>query len=917
MTDQNKEQELIEQLGSDKRSLRIQAIGTLTRVGNSKTALEAVRNLMNSTDREESFFASQAAAKIAQRLAPKNSVYQESASKVDYSDIHNLTPKNFLECPKSDAQSLLSIIRRHANEIPEEVLPSVGVFLGKYGDVNDAPFISNYLMHNSSNMTLPYISAAERINPVILTPVLPNLLASEESLVRSRAVMALRKIDSTEAERHFLRLLSSKAAEDRLAAIEISFLFPFERVKDYLTALLAEENDPDVLKASATILASNPSKDIALKILDILESLPPEPRKRVTVIFNIVSASIASSGVLPAKEATPEALVKAWKEQRLENFLNDLEIQLSTSTGPKRDAIVSWLEKNRSIPRVKEFIEHLAINPQTEDVYQRLTGQNLADTLSLPSVDNLLNQHAGAAQRVAAAQAKSQNIQSQKRKAQQSVLPAEQQEVNQVSQPGPNSAEAQKNTSTARLSNAQGNQTPASLQQSQPINVITAATFSKAAIEEQTANTPDLTSLAETSQETTEEPQNISNHEDETALIEHYKNLELEDFMNEKSKIIEVSKDSSASVPVRVEALKALLRLSPDLKIKEPGKIALAEQDNKLKTAGFKILERVAPDYLKEHLHDLLLDEDAHIRVRAIRFGLKIDARKSIEALESLMQSEDQTTRSNAISCLALCPFENIYPILIKSLQKETHPLVAKQITSILVSNPANGILTTLDKLNIINENPNIEMVISQARNDLEEILSNLSPEEKQNFKDIKEVDLFTEQPQEDKPYSVENVRKINQKNKEQKAIEETPWLQRDGNQFKLLGVVFILLVSISVGLFFVQPPEDIDTQSKGASNFKQSGSKSSGKSTIPTTFRMNKPCTIKGNVVNKISDISIVVKHNEREVMVKFENSAAKDYEVGDTVSVTCVPYRENPSKVILAKGQKISMVKKGQGSN
>ena len=71
MSDQNKEQELIEQLSSDKRSLRIQAVVKLTRVGNSQAALAALSALAAKGDREEAFFISQAIAKITQKLEKK------------------------------------------------------------------------------------------------------------------------------------------------------------------------------------------------------------------------------------------------------------------------------------------------------------------------------------------------------------------------------------------------------------------------------------------------------------------------------------------------------------------------------------------------------------------------------------------------------------------------------------------------------------------------------------------------------------------------------------------------------------------------------------------------------------------------------------------------------------------------------
>mgnify|MGYP003290234733 FL=1 len=135
-----------------------------------------------------------------------------------------------------------------------------------------------------------------------------------------------------------------------------------------------------------------------------------------------------------------------------------------------------------------------------------------------------------------------------------------------------------------------------------------------------------------------------------------------------------------------------------------------------------------------------------------------------------MINSEDQNTRSNAISCFALCPFEEVYEILMRALINETHPLVAKQIIAIFTSNPDPVILSMLDKLCIVTKDPSLKLIISQARTELEETLSTLPADIKKS--NLQEIDVFEnnrEDGAEDKPYSVENVRKLtgnkNQKN--------------------------------------------------------------------------------------------------------------------------------------------------------
>lgn len=859
MSASNTEQEQIEQLSSDKRSLRIQAIVKLTRAGSTEAALQALTPLVTHGDREESFFATQAISKISQKLGINiETVLKNAQSSQSTENPANrvYTVKDFLEARPDTAPALLQFIRTRPNEIPEDALPSVGVFLGKFGDKSDTPFIQNYLKQHHDNLTLPYISAAEKIDPSMLPPVLPYLLASNESLVRSRAVMALRKIDQIEAERHFLNLLASKQAENRLAALEISFLFPFDRVKDYILALLSEEKDLDVFKACATVLASNPSQEIALRILDTVESLPANQRKPATTIFNIVSAAITSAKVLPPEKATPQALVNSWKEQRLQNFLNDLEIQLSTTTGSRREAVIGWIEKNRNMPQVSDFIEHLAVNPQTEDVYQRLTNQNSADNLLLPNIDSIISQ---------SEQAKSATpIKALEKKEHYST----------------NSTE-------------------------------TTVTEPEVTPEEAQANAP----LPDISQES-EQPVETQEVNDEKAQINYLKNLEINEFPAEKNKIIELAESSFTSVPLRAEALNTLLRLSPNVKIKPYGIKALGEDDGKLRAAGFKILERVAPDVLKEQLSDLLLSNDTNLRVRAIRFGLKVDRVNAIAALEKLVSSQDQNTRSNAMSCLALCPFEEVYVILMRALINETHPLIAKQITAIFISNPDPVILKMLDKLSVVTKNPSLEMVISQARTELEETLSTLPADMKTS--NLQEIDIFEknlDSNNEDKPYSVENVRKLT-KNKKNNTTQDGPksgfyailaWLF-ENPAISISCILGILLIVLAFAAF--SEKDGLNIKKYTQENRSKERALSGKGSKIPSSFRMNKPCTISGKITNIISEVSVVINHSGRDVMIKFKNNEVKNFRVGDTVSVTCTPYRENPSGVILSNGSKITKV-------
>lgn len=797
MTGQTAESELIAQLGSDKRSVRIQAIVKLTRAGQTEQALRALAPLLKSDDREIAFFASQAANKIAQKAGLNLQDFLEGPIANDSQNESDMpTPEVFLSPPKEKIAELLQIIRSGPERIPAKVLPAVGVFLSRHGDISDASFIEQQLLKDSSNLALPFMNAAENVASVILPRVLPSLLASREPLVRSKAVSALRRIDPEEAERHFSDLLASRDPEDRLAGLGIALLFPFDRVKGYLLSLLPEEQDSEVLTACQNVLATNPEIDTALSVLDSIDSVAAEQKVRLSLAFKTICKAIGFAGILPPEEATPENLIRLWKQQRLQSFLFDLEIQLACADAGRKKAIIDWIQKNRQHAKVVELIERLGKNPQTEDVYKAL---NSRPEKPAASQSEKKAQHAG---------------------------------------------------------NSDQNQL------------------------------------------------------DDADKIASLKAVEIDNFAENRSWVIQEATQGTAKI--RAEALNTLLRIRPDGKLKDLARNALNADDNEVRIAGFKMLERIDPDYLKEKVAGLLLETDPNLRVRAVRFGLKFEEKASIEALKNLLSSGEQNIRSNAINCLALCPFNLVFKMLMDQLDREDHPVIARQIANILLNNPSKTTLKALDSVTRTT-NPAVAMVISQARNDLFEIVSQMPPPSEFEIPESRS-DATT-----DKPYSVGNVREIARKNQNwkpsYKADNKTvqPVAKAEINWQMLLSgsVLLIFLGMLPIMLLSERnAPEPVNRKTVDQ-DYRVNERVKPVEVPVPAKFRMNRACSLSGTVEKIVSEESLVMLHETSQLMVKFEKPEAKPFKQGDRITVTVVPYRVNPHGIILSRGQKIAATK------
>jgi len=788
----NDENELIAQLASDKRSVKIQAIVKLTRVGKTELALKALLPLISSEDREISFFASQAATKISQKTGiSAETLSNQPESATEASVIKKLSRNDFLRAPAEKAPELLAIIRNSPERIADEAIPAVGVFLNRHGDSSDAIFLERILLKENSNLALPLISAAEAIAPGILPRVLPNLLASSEPLVRSRSISALRKIDPEEAERHFSDLLSSRNPENRLAGISISFLFPFERVKGYILSMLPDESDSEVMTACQTVLASNPDVDTALSILDSIDAVSAEQKSRLSLIFKTVCQAIATAGILPAENAAPEMLIKLWKKQRLEAFLYDLEIQLAFAEEKKKQSIILWIEKNREHPKVEDLLTRLKQNPQTEDLVKHLSARKRPEK-------------------------------------------------------------------------------PAGINPSQSAS----------------------TSI------------------NDLDKLEILKKLELESFKEHRAWIMAAAE--SGPTELRIESLNTLLKLHPQGKLIDLGKLAIEDGDASIRTAGFKILERLDPDFLKGKISSLLIENDPNLRVRAVRFGLKFKENECIEALRKLIRSNDQAVRSNAINCMAICPFQTIFPILMDQLDIEEHPVIARQIVSILLNNPSKQVLKSLDSITRTS-NPAMAMVISQARNDLFDLVAQMP--ESEHKEPVKAEQDFSQTVS--KPYSVSNVREIARKNQTwkpfYKATEEQKNKKASQTNWQMIisGAIVVMFFAMLPIMLLKEKKPSPEPREKASQDYRTSERVKPVSNNIPEKFRMNRPCSLSGVVEKIVSEQSLVMVHEGSQIMVKFDTPEVKGFSTGDQIEVTIVPYRVNPNGIILSKGHKIAATK------
>jgi hypothetical protein len=203
-------------------------------------------------------------------------------------------------------------------------------------------------------------------------------------------------------------------------------------------------------------------------------------------------------------------------------------------------------------------------------------------------------------------------------------------------------------------------------------------------------------------------------------------------------------------------------------------------------------------------------------------------------------------------------------------------------------------------------------MVVSQARNDLFEILASMPEEQEEALKPVIS--------EEAKPYSVENVRRLARDR--QKTWK--PGYKPDGEAEKkesfwaninwsmaISGLVVVIFLAM-LPYMLLSDRSDIDLRtSKQGKDWRADERKKFNRSGIPSKFRMNRPCSIAVKVEKITSDSSMVVKHEDRQIMLKFSKPEAESINPGTELVVTMVPYRVNPRGVIQARGLNLAVAK------
>jgi len=396
-----------------------------------------------------------------------------------------------------------------------------------------------------------------------------------------------------------------------------------------------------------------------------------------------------------------------------------------------------------------------------------------------------------------------------------------------------------------------------------------------------------------------------------------------------------------ASPTVRAAALNVLHRLDSSADdcttIAEAG---IGSGEPAVQVAAARLIEKFDPKRLIPLLPTLLGSQDGRLRARGIRIALQHDEKAALQALESMLGAPEPAIRANAVSCLFLFPVEKVTALLLKTLQKEDHSAIARQILVVLLSNPSMELLDKLDHLHS-RSNPSVAMTVAQARMDLFDIILKLgldgeaklpvkpppgpkafilrglgqssttpSPSGAGSEPETHEGKPFPAQKSDDKPYSVPQVRSAMRSRlsaEQQKASSET---KSSGATFGNLNA-WVLVAVVTASLAFmptlflqlVGTGGSVDSRPKAeAFDPRKEDQETIHHTEVPAGLRMNRMSRVTGKVKEVRPDGTLLFVFQEKTFML--ERVATVPLLVGnEDVDVEMLPYQILKDGTIVAE--------------
>ncbi len=373
---------LLEDLGSDTRSVRCDALRQLATQSGLAAVRAQIEPLAGDPDPEVSFLARQVldACTRQQRKGPATQ-FPTFASRLDLEErLFALPAAQFhqaiINCPTQARADLMAVLReRIANETDQQRLAAMLVAFRHWGEAGDEELLIPFLRSPAPMILIEVIGALERFAPKRLRESVVALLGSQHPSVQIRALRAMLKHDPRTGCAILERLFAAPNPAIRASATLQCLAIPFKLVKHYLFNLLSLENDPKVLERAAHVLYLNPAEETVYKLIEFADGAKPQKNQWCHAMLEKVLESIRLSGIMKdSVEQFSARIRRQVSERKTQTLLGACLDELAHADPLRRYEAVEALRDQAGIPEVRERLTALYQSETDPRVRGLLTG---------------------------------------------------------------------------------------------------------------------------------------------------------------------------------------------------------------------------------------------------------------------------------------------------------------------------------------------------------------------------------------------------------------------------------------------------------------------------------------------------------------------------------------------------------------
>ncbi|GAB4280421.1 MAG: hypothetical protein Kow0029_24990 [Candidatus Rifleibacteriota bacterium] len=365
-------QNIIQELSVPLKTFRIFAIEKAIRSGRSPQLLDALKTrLETETDSECRMLIEHAIATISERLgAPRSEQlgYQSEAVLDAFAELKPVQQLEYIKNSPRDFWNPQSCEVKIRKAFKAKIHPVVAAEIVRkcqnFWPKGLSEFLEINLFSKSSVLQLACLEAVIQTEPEILYRNFEKIVLAKDPLIRALAIRGLARKDPVSAAEFLSECLRKGDHYNKLAALRVCSVMPFELIKSSILELVFTENDAKLLKIASTIIIANPDKEVPFRLCDQMVKSGEKRRKFLQDLLKKTCELIKFADICENFQQYFNSVKHYAVAARAKFFvLSCVELFNGAEEQTKR-RIANEFARKASLPEIKEAVAELEkLNP--------------------------------------------------------------------------------------------------------------------------------------------------------------------------------------------------------------------------------------------------------------------------------------------------------------------------------------------------------------------------------------------------------------------------------------------------------------------------------------------------------------------------------------------------------------------------